>query len=344
VDTFFSISYRDPLVGIISLSSIIFIVWIINSLLSRYKKLQKSKQLEKFVENFTKTSTDEVEFEKLVTEFPSSAKMLSIVGKGYYLSGEYEKAARFFALILKYTLKTDKQTNAKIMLHLAKSFIKLGFLGRAKTTLIEILRLQPKNEDALKELIGLYIRVNDYEDTLGALQALEELDEKYTKYNLFFAGVKAIKIGLKIDTQIENEPYFIREKAKLLIANNNQKALFELSIQNQNARYLLDILWRSYPNDDELEIIKKSSLLMELFAAKNMIKADSFKLFELEMMSYIYDKNIADILFGYRCTHCGKEELDFFAICKKCLSLSTCEITLGLTRKSTDEFNMDSFS
>ncbi len=337
------IEYRDPLVGIISLFSIILLVWIINSALSHYKKTQKSKQLERFVENFARVSADEDEFERLITEFPNSAKMLYVTANGYFLSGDYEKAARFFTLILKHTVRTDKDTNSKIMLSLARSFVKLGFLGRAKTVLIELLRLQPRNEPALKELIAISALSNDYSDPLGALEALTQIDVKYNRCSKFFANMQSAKDGTLADN-LATEPYFIRERAKILSANNKQDELLELAKESDSAKYLLDILWAAWPSVAQLQKVSDSKPLTELFAAKGLISCDNFDNFELELMSLVYEKNIAEMLFEYRCSQCGKEELDYFPICKKCMSLSTCEITPKIVKKSTRPLYMESFS
>ncbi len=339
------IAYRDPLVGVIALFSIVLLSWSANSLFSSYKKKKKTQQLERFVENFSISSRDdEKEFEKLIVEYPNSAKMLFIVANGYFLSSEYEKSARFLSLILKHTAKSDKNTTAQIMLILARSFIKLGFLGRAKTVLIELLHLQPRDENALKELIGIDVRANDYSDSQGALEALEELNEKYSNYAKYFENMRQIKDGGEADIDIAKNPYFVRERAKKLVANNKESELISLASKDNNAKHLLDILWSTFPSTKALEEIKDSKLLLELFAAKGIIKVECFEQFEFELMSYVFDKNIADMLFSYQCSHCGKEEFDYFAICKKCVSLCSCEITPKLVKHSNIGFNMDSFS
>lgn len=336
------IEYRDPLVGIISLFSIILFAWGVFATLNNYKKNQKSKQLEKFVENFAQNSPDQDDFEKLIIEFPASAKMLYIVANGFFSSGEYEKSARFFTLILKHTVKTDKETNAKIMLALARSFIKLGFMGRAKTVLIELLRLQPRNEAALKELVGIAAMSNDFDDSLGALEALSQLNQKYEKCSRFFKNMEMARKG-KLDYITTAEPYFIREQAKVFSANNQLIELFQLAIDN-GTKPIVDILWYTWPNQEHLDFVKKSDELLELYAAKGLISCNKFNTFEFELMSTIVDKNIGEILFEYRCNNCGKEELDYFPICKKCMTLSACNITPKLVKKSDRELYLESFS
>jgi hypothetical protein len=340
-----TISYRDPLVGIISLFSIVLLVWLLNYAINRYKSIQKSKQLERFVENFiTSQNSSEIEFEKLVSEYPSSAKMLFVLANGYFLSGEYEKSARFLTLILKHTAKNDKDTTVNVMLTLSRSYIRLGFLGRAKAVLIELLHLQPRNEAALKELVSISARTNEYSDSLGATEALSEINNKYSKYADFFHAMMALKNGKLQEPVLDLNPYFTRERAKLLLVNNELRVLFDLASQNNNAKYLTDILWQTYPSDEHMEQIRLSSELSQIFGAKGLLECEKYDSFELEVMSQIHDKNIADLVFKYRCNCCSKEELDYFAICKKCLTLSSCEIEPVLAKKSPNVFSLESFS
>lgn len=340
-----TISYRDPLVGIIALFSLVLLVWFVASAINRYKNIQKSRQLDRFIENFTTSSwSDETEFEKLLRDYPNSAKMLFVVANGYYLAGEYEKSARFLTLILKHTAKNDKNTTANIMLTLSRSFIRLGFLARARIVLIELLHLQPRNENALKELVGIFARINDYSDSIGALEALCEIDDKYSRCASFFENMKALKSGELAEEKAKSEPYFLRERAKVLLANNALDKLYEMACENNNAKHLIDILYSSYPDEKFLKWAESSQLLREIFAAKGLLSSEKFERFELELMSQVVSKNIAEMVFKYRCRCCAKEELDYFAICKKCMALSTCEIEPTLVKKSEMEFSLESFT
>jgi lipopolysaccharide assembly protein B len=342
------IEYRDPLVGIIALFSLILLAWMGNSVFAKYKTSTKTKRLEKFIENFSLNLSGEDEIAQIIKESPNAAKVLFVVGEGYMLAGELEKAVRFFTLILKNVPTRGKELHIRTLVALAKCYLRLGFIQRTKSSLIEALRLRPRNKEALFLLLTVYAKTAEYDDALGVSQALLEMSEECAPYARFFESFRAFKKGRSAaEAYIScGEPYFLREQAKELALIGNTSGLIALSCDN-DAALLYDILWQTTPNKAQLEQIQKNERLSELFAAKGVVeKVGEFADFELEK-AYALGKvrpNASVVVFEFRCSSCGYEDFDYFPICKKCAKLSSCVLLPKVIKKETRDFDMSSFS
>jgi len=343
------IQYRDPLVGIIALFGLILLVSLANTAFTKYKTSAKAKRLEKFIENFALNLSSEDEMTQIVKESPNAAKILFVVGEGYMLAGEFEKAVKFFTLILKNVSTRDKELNIKTLCALSKCYLKLGFIQRTKASLVEALRLRPRNKEALMQLLAVYAKTGEFEDALGVSQALCELGDEYLPYASFFNSFKAYKQGTTSAADAyaaSAEPYFLREVAKALASAGKTDELIGLSEAN-DAALLYDILWQQLLNHTQKERVQKSEKLSELFAAKGVVeKHGEFESFELEK-AYLFGKmrpGKAVLVFGYHCPSCGYEDFDYFPVCKKCAKLGLCKVEPKLVKNEMRDFDMSSFS
>ncbi|EAL4098630.1 hypothetical protein K5I93_001810, partial [Campylobacter jejuni] len=155
---FFFVEYRDPLVGLIILTILVFVVAVANYIWKIFASKDEEQKLEKFIKKFEMDNAHK----ELLRNSSLSFGNLSFLAEIFTKSGEFEKATQIYLIALEKC--KDKQEREFIFLSLAKVYFKAGFLERAKEVLLQALKLRPRNIQALKLLKIVYLKLRSYKE------------------------------------------------------------------------------------------------------------------------------------------------------------------------------------
>ena len=165
------LEYKDPLFGMIIFVAIIFTVTLLTYLWNLYTLRFKSHHIEAFVESFQGTSRPKTIDNLLATkELPIDA--LFLLAETYFKNSNYEITIEICIDILK---RPQHVLQKEVLLLLSKSYYKAGFYKRSETALVELLRFNTQEPQALNYLCVIYERLQRFNDAIDALGALNEM-------------------------------------------------------------------------------------------------------------------------------------------------------------------------
>ncbi|MFQ6342232.1 tetratricopeptide repeat protein [Campylobacter sp. VTCC 70190] len=323
---FFFVEYRDPLVGLIILTILVFVVAVANYIWKIFANKDEEQKLEKFIKKFEMDSAHK----ELLRNSTLSFGNLSFLAEIFTKSGEFEKATQIYLIALEKC--KDKQEREFIFISLAKVYFKAGFLERAKEVLLQALKLRPRNIQALKLLKIIYLKLRSYKENLELLECLFELNEEVQNEYDF---IKALELcALNIDDE--------EKKQKLLelkIAGNAMlgRLIFEKYhlFLGQDFWDICDLLYK----ENEGFNLENQDFL-EFFYALGRIskqKADFvFKNSHFKMLKILKDNSFnAGLEFSYRCCECKSVMPLFFYHCPVCYEFNTCKIIYEVKNNET---------
>lgn len=338
----FFIEYRDPIFGLIIFFLIIILISISTYWLGLFKKRDKENSINLFLQNFS--IKDREDFLTLL-ENTNDMKLLLTLAKCFYQSGEYNKAISIYLKILK-SVKNQKD-KIEILYELASIHLKIGFLKRSKEFFLNILKITPRNLEALKKLLIIYEKLQDFEKANELLEPFEELtlnlnekEKLYLKREEAFIGANMIlHSNLKNEEkcsklfEIHSKKYKIdRLLIEFLIEHNIRK--FYANLGKIDLLAGLDLLWYLDESKVNLDIIRGDKLLSEIFSAKGYQLTDKSDIFELSILidlnSYKERKSSASLNFKYMCKSCNEIYPIHFSRCPNCLSLFEFEVIPNL--------------
>ncbi|MBK2000469.1 CDC27 family protein [Campylobacter sp. LH-2024] len=316
---FFFVEYRDPLVGLIILTVLIFVVSVANHAWKLFANKDKEQKLEKFIKKF---EIDNI-YKDLLKNERLNFGNLSFLADIFTKSGEFEKATQIYLIALEKS--KDKNEQEFIFIALANIYFKAGFLERAKEVLLQALKLRPRNIEALKLLKIVYLKLKAYKENLEILECLFELGEEVEKEQEF---IKALNLYA---SNLNNE----EKKQKLLelkISNNPMLGRFIFEkyslFLEQNFSDICDLLYKQ----DQVFNLENQEFL-EFFYALGYIGKDqipnhfAFKNSNLKMLKILRENSFkARLEFSYRCSECKNIMPLFFYHCPMCYEFNTCKI------------------
>lgn len=315
MDLFF-LDYRDPLVGLIFITILIFVVALINYFWRFFIYKDEEEKLEKFIKKFELNNIHK----DLLRDPNLSLDNLIFLASIFTRSGEFEKAIQIYLIALEKV--KDKKEQEGIFISLAEAYFKAGFLERSKEVLLNALKIRPRNERALKLLKIVYLRLRSYKEVLNTLECLLELDEEVKEEKEF---IKALIIKDQ-DMEQKNKLELI---LNLDIKDNAmlQRFIFEnyQIIEEQNLFDIIDLLYK----DQKLIKIDKQEY-KEFFYALNLlpkeekifIKNQNFRMFKILKNNEFKVK----MVFSYMCLDCKNIMPLFFYHCPICYSFNKCKI------------------
>lgn len=325
MDLFF-LDYRDPLVGLIFITTLIFVVALINYFWRFFIYKDEEEKLEKFIKKFELNNIHK----DLLRDPNLSLDNLIFLASIFTRSGEFEKAIQIYLIALEKV--KDKKEQEGIFISLAEAYFKAGFLERSKEVLLNALKIRPRNERALKLLKIVYLRLRSYKEVLNTLECLLELDEEVKEEKEF---IKALIIKDQ-DMEQKNKLELI---LNLDIKDNTmlQRFIFEnyQIIKEQNLFDIIDLLYK----DQKFIKIDKQEY-KEFFYALNLlpkeekilIKNQNFRMFKILKNNEFKVK----MVFSYMCLDCKNIMPLFFYHCPICYSFNKCKI---LYKVKLDETN-----
>ncbi|EDO6740554.1 hypothetical protein FVZ16_03720 [Campylobacter coli] len=324
---FFFVEYRDPLVGLIILTVLIFVVAVANYIWKVFASKDEEQKLEKFIKKF---EMDSVHKDLLRNEGLSFGN-LSFLAEIFTKSGEFEKATQIYLIALEKS--KDKQEHEFIFFALAKVYFKAGFLERAKEVLLQALKIRPRNIQTLKLLKIVYLKLRKHKENLELLDCLFELGENVKEEKEFLKALDFLESSLSNE---EKKEYIL----KLQIDNNPMlgRLVFEKYhiFLNQDFSSICDLLYK------ENKIFNlQNKEYFEFFYALGLIEDEKpkdvvFKNSNFKMLKILKDNSFkARLEFSYRCTECKSVMPLFFYHCPVCYEFNTCQIIYEVKNNET---------
>ncbi|EAL8251680.1 hypothetical protein DXG14_01465 [Campylobacter coli] len=324
---FFFVEYRDPLVGLIILTVLIFVVAVANYIWKVFASKDEEQKLEKFIKKF---EMDSVHKDLLRNEGLSFGN-LSFLAEIFTKSGEFEKATQIYLIALEKS--KDKQEHEFIFFALAKVYFKAGFLERAKEVLLQALKIRPRNIQTLKLLKIVYLKLRKHKENLELLDCLFELGENVKEEKEFLKALDFLESSLSNE---EKKEYIL----KLQIDNNPMlgRLVFEKYhiFLNQDFSSICDLL---YKENKTFNLQNKE--YFEFFYALGLIEDEKpkdvvFKNSNFKMLKILKDNSFKVRLeFSYRCTECKSVMPLFFYHCPVCYEFNTCQIIYEVKNNET---------
>ncbi|EDO8878805.1 hypothetical protein GNZ76_06835 [Campylobacter coli] len=324
---FFFVEYRDPLVGLIILTVLIFVVAVANYIWKVFASKDEEQKLEKFIKKF---EMDNIHKDLLRNEGLSFGN-LSFLAEIFTKSGEFEKATQIYLIALEKS--KDKQEREFIFFALAKVYFKAGFLERAKEVLLQALKIRPRNIQTLKLLKIVYLKLRKYKENLELLGCLFELGENVQEEKEFLKALDFLASSLSDEEKKEHI-------LKLRIDNNPMlgRLVFEKYhiFLNQDFSSICDLL---YKENKAFNLQNKE--YFEFFYALGLIEDEKpkdivFKNSNFKMLKILKDNSFkARLEFSYRCTECKSVMPLFFYHCPVCYEFNTCQIIYEVKNNET---------
>lgn len=316
VISFFTTFYKDPLFSIIILLSIIILVALADFTRNRFKAKQKEHSLKALAENFNfyeldSHLNDALHFSKTPKE------TLIIIAQIYVKSGNFDDAIKIYLAILDRI--SDLKGKIEIFELLGSAYFRAGFLQRAKEIFIEILKHNPRSENALLLLMQTYEVMGDYNSALEVISCLEEV-----RGVEHFRAVKTyIKMLILINDSLMSASLREREITKLMAQGARKLALqyflahnpalfWEAILACEDAKNYIDLLWnmplpREIQNAIQSINAESSKQIADIYRAKGVICDDmACENFELETLRILrkHSHKRANLGFKYKCKSC----------------------------------------
>ena len=328
VISFFTTFYKDPLFSIIILLSIIILVALADFTRNRFKAKQKEHSLKALAENFNfyeldSHLNDALHFSKTPKE------TLIIIAQIYVKSGNFDDAIKIYLAILDRI--SDLKGKIEIFELLGSAYFRAGFLQRAKEIFIEILKHNPRSENALLLLMQTYEVMGDYNSALEVISCLEEV-----RGVEHFRAVKTyIKMLILINDSLMSASLREREITKLMAQGARKLALqyflahnpalfWEAILACEDAKNYIDLLWNvPLPSAIQAKIAnsacgdflgnascinaESSKQIADIYRAKGVICDDmACENFELETLRILrkHSHKRANLGFKYKCKSC----------------------------------------
>lgn len=307
-------SYRDPLFSVILFFLLIFMAIVFAVIFEKIREYLREKEIKKIIKNFDYISTKDL-------ENPVNAMLL--LANAYEKEGNYEKALEIYLLIEK------KKPSKEILLTIAKLYFKAGFLQKASEIVYKILRITPRNIEALKLLILINERLGNIKEIVDILEIFEELNIEFPKeranalVKLMLDNkeciIKKYCKDIKTFGDIYNKYPFIKREYLLYLFKNNPSYAYKII----DVYDYLDLYWHRNDIPDEEKFCN-------ILAAKKIKQCSKKAPFEIESLKYL-PENLAEIEFEYYCRNCKKTFPIYSTRCPKCHELFTQKLLIKLS-------------
>ncbi|MDR2790267.1 MAG: tetratricopeptide repeat protein [Campylobacteraceae bacterium] len=336
MDTLF-LGYRDPIFGVIIFFAIVFIIAFLNYWWSVFKGKEERYSIERFIKRF-EVMADADEYKKLLDEFSISSESLGLLAHSYSKSGEYEKSIGIYLIALKRV--KNREEKQYFLFELGKIYFKAGFLRRGADIFLELLKLYPRHEEALKILMVIYEQLKEYKRALEVMDSLEELGVDAKSEKSFVKALQTLS-DASMTNQKKYETLFSLAKKEPLVGRMlfefAKKEALEFDLDTIKAESILDLLWES-----DISLLKNSSqdLAKAALAAKVGGETPQGAPFELEMLAALKKANYtkAAVGFEYTCTCCKGTFPVHFYRCPSCYTLKSPHISLALIKNEHEEY------
>ncbi|NPA11114.1 MAG: hypothetical protein GXO62_02615 [Epsilonproteobacteria bacterium] len=295
--------YRDPLFSVIAFFTVILLAAVLSAFFGKIREIIRSKEIEKLLEDF-----EFIEIENIPLNRYSTSSLL-MLAKAYEVGGEYEKALKIYLLIQK------REDSLVILKNIARLYFKAGFLQKAKKVVYKVLKVKPRDKEALRQLILIDEKLAEYKEIVDILEIFDTLESELPKEKAY----ALIKLFLSSGCNIEDfckgindfgdiyakYPFVRREYVEYLFKTNPNKAYEILDVYED-----LDLYFNR--ND-----IPNTPKFCNVLAAKKVIKCPQKAPFEIEALKHLPD-GLGEIEFEYVCQNCKKIFPIYSSRCVNC--------------------------
>ena len=337
-------AYNDPLFSIFLMLFLAGITVIVTYAWRLYRERKEKEHLLKFLEKFESAEC------ALDTEgMPFEAHMfkpLTLLAKAFENSGEYHKAINIYLYILRHI--TEDMAKTQLLERLGKTYLHAGFLERARSIYIEILRKEPQNVNVLYELGIVYEMMHEYDKAREVIEPLNTLNKETYSLSKFleFSSLSHSKT-LSIEEKIIQLQALLKEAPKLYrqIVNTLLKldtTIAWQTIDPERIEEVIDILWFLPNSQLDLDIITTNKRLSTLYYAKGYLQKPHLKsgIFAVDMLAAARENGFeeGDLLFSYLCKQCKQSFPVSFTRCPNCMAIHSVEVEeeIAKARPKTD--------
>jgi lipopolysaccharide biosynthesis regulator YciM len=333
-------AYDDPLFSILLIIVIALIISLVTYGWGLYRQQKEEGNLLKFLEKFDSSEcaldTSDMVFES------NMFKPLTLLAKAFENAGEYHKAINIYLYLIKHIEHPNGES--ELMERLGNTYLHAGFLERAKSIYIEILRKKPRSVNILYELSVVYEMMHRYDKAKEVLQPLQVLGEETTSLEHFldFSALlshKSIAKEKKIEKLkeiLKKQPSFYRHIITALLQLDTQVA-WE-SIDTNRLHEIIDVLWFLPNSQLDLAIIAKNKQLQTLYYAKGyLVDAHAQSgIFSVDMLATAKQSGFqeGDLHFSYLCTKCKQSFPVSFKRCPNCMAINTVKVEEKIAKSS----------
>jgi len=333
------LSYRDPLFSILIIVILSLCIAILAHIWGIYRKRKDKSNLHKFLDKF---NTKECSLDTSSMSYNSAMfKPLVLIADAFENSGEYDKSINIYIYLIKNT--ENNIDSIELMEKLGKTYLRAGFLERARAIYSKILHNQPRNIKVLYELGIVYEILNKYDKAREVIEPLKILGEDTKEFQNFLefeeiASNKDILPDKKIEllnNLLIKEPALYRPILSLFFRLDIEKAW---AIVDRKSLYrIIDILWFLPFSQLDLDIISEDERLLTIYYAKGYIDNQSIQsgIFAIDMLasSRISGYDDGDLIFSYLCNKCKQDFPVSFIRCPNCLAINTIEVEEDIVKK-----------
>jgi len=333
--------YNDPLFSILLIVIISLIIAVSTYGWGVYKEQKEQGNLLKFLDKFDSAEcaldTSDMPFESHLL------KPLSLLAKAFENSGEYHKSISIYLYLIKHV--SQDQGKLELMERLGNTYLHAGFLERARSIYVEILRKKPRNIGVLYELGVVYEMMHQYNKAKEVIEPLELLGEDTYNLNKFLELLQITSSkNILIEKKLSKLKQLLKEEAALY--RQVISILFQLdtnvawdTIDMERIDDILDILWFLPNSQVDLDIITSNNALHTLYYAKGYLqKAPKQKSgnFCLDMLATARESGFeeGELLFSYLCKKCKQSFPVSFKRCPNCMAINSVKVEEEIAKSS----------
>jgi len=334
-------AYNDPLFSILLIIVISLIISLATYGWGIYKQQKEAGNLLKFLDKF---DSAECALDTATMPFEEHMfKPLTLLAKAFENSGEYHKAISIYLYLIKNS--THEAAKVELMERLGTTYLHAGFLERARSIYVEILRKKPRSKKVLYELGIVYEMMQQYDKAKEIIQPLEILGEDTQKLETFLAfsqliGDKKISTDEKLEKLkrlLHQAPSLYRQIISAMLQLNTRTAWEH--IDPLRIKEILDILWFLPNSQLDLDIISDNTQLSTLYYAKGYLQKPMAHsgIFSLDMIAKARENGFeeADLQFSYLCKKCKQSFPVSFKRCPNCMAINSVEVEEQIAKAST---------
>ncbi len=335
------INYRDPLFAVLLIAGMVFVIAFVSYWWGVYVKSSKSRRLQRFLHRFethgVKKSLESMPYSPAITQ------PLVLLAKAYEKSGEYNSAIEIGLYLLKHC--KDEALTYELMELVGTTYMHAGFLERARTIFLQILKSNPRNRKVLNDLMVVYERLQDFKRAKEVIEPLETMGVDVESLKLYLE----LKIVLT-DSLLEHEQK-VRKIVSLYEKHGKyERIVFEYLLKNEPGRAwemikeedierMIDIFWFLPASYLDYDKIKESPKLSALYGARGDI--ERFRpvgWFLIDMLGHLrktgFDR--ATLQFAYLCRKCKQQFPVPFERCPRCLALDSVVVEREITKAESE--------
>jgi lipopolysaccharide biosynthesis regulator YciM len=324
------IEFRDPLFGIIFFFIIIFIIAFLSYWWGRFKTKEEHRHLDRFLQQF-QSLTPEEDLQELLGSEGMSENSWLLMAQTYHQHGDYEKAIEIYQALLE--RNPDAGRRKEILFLLGKTYVRAGFLERAKRVFLQILKHAPRSPEVLHYLMLVYEHLHEYHSALEVIEPLGELGSDIQMEQVYLECMallhdRALSTDEKADKLISI--YAQYHQLTYLIFDylfTHRPALAWAHFDASQAERLSDVLWRLSPEVSDLDIISKHGYLRELFTAKGVVDlaqtSDTLEIDVLIKLQHAKQAENVTLTYEYICKKCKHIQPFAFHRCPNCNAIDT---------------------